>query len=46
MPHVMLFDTIVVNPVWDAVDGNLDIGDVGVEVGFSVPGIRYVGYDE
>ena len=42
----MPFDAIVVNPVWYAVDGNLNIGNVGVEVVFSVPGTRCVGYDE
>ena len=42
----MPFDAVVVNPVWDAVDGNLDIGDVRVEVGFSIPGTSCVGYDE
>ena len=42
----MSFDAIVVNPVWDAVDGNLNIGDVRVEVIFRVPGTRCVGYDE
>ena len=46
MPHVMPFDTIVVNPVWDAVDGNLDIGDVRVEVIFRVPSPRCIGDDE
>ena len=42
----MPFDAIVENPVWDAVDGNLDIGHVGIEVAFSVPGTRCVGNDE
>ena len=42
----MPFDAMVVNPIWDAVDGNLDIGDVGIEVVFSVPGTSCVGYDE
>ena len=42
----MPFDAIVVNPVWDAVDGNLNIGDVGVEVVFRISGPRVVGYDE
>ena len=37
----MPFDAIVLNPVWDAVDGNL-----GIEVVFSVPGTSCVGYDE
>ena len=46
MPHVMPFDAIVVNRVWDAVDGNLDISDVRIEVAFSVPGTRCVRYDE
>ena len=39
----MPFDAIVVNPVWEAIDGNLDIGDVEIEVVFSVPGTRCVG---
>ena len=42
----MPVDVVVVNPVWDAVDGNLNIGDVRVEVVFSVPSPRVVGYDE
>ena len=45
-PHVMPFDAIVVNPAWYAVYGNLNIGDVGIEVIFRVPGTRCVGYDE
>ena len=43
---VIPFDAVVVNPVWDAIDGNLGIGDVGIEEGFRVPGTRCVGYDE
>ena len=42
----MSFDAVVVNPVWDAVDGNLDIGDVRVELLFRVPSPRVVGYDK
>ena len=39
----MPFHAIVVNPVWDAVDGNLNIGDVGIELVFRVPVTRCVG---
>ena len=42
----MPFDAIVVNPVWDAVDCNLNIGDVRVEVVFRISGTRCIGYDE
>ena len=41
-PHVIWFDSVVVNPVWDAIDGNLSIGDVGAEEVFSVPVTRCV----
>ena len=41
----MLFNAVVVNPVWDAVDGNLDFGNVKIEVFFRVPSPRVVGYD-
>ena len=42
----MPFDAIVVNPVWYAVYGNLNIGDVGIKEPFRVSGTRCVGYDE
>ena len=42
----MPFNAIVVNPVWDAVDGNLNIGDVRIEVVFNDSDTRCVGYDE
>ena len=42
----MPFDAIVVNSVWDAVDGNLNIGDVGIEVVFRISCSRVAGYDE
>ena len=44
-PHVAAADTLVVDPVGHAVDRNLHLGDVGVEVGFSVPAAGCVGVD-
>ena len=46
LPHVAATDALVVNPVGHAVDSNLDLGDVGVEELFSVPGTCYEGVDE
>ena len=36
-PHVKRFDSVVANPVWDAIDSNIIIGDVRIEEVFSVP---------
>ena len=46
LPHVAAADALVVDPVGHAVDRNLHLGDVGVEVVFSVPGAGCVGVDE
>ena len=43
--HVAAADALVVDPVGNAVDCNLHLGDVGVEVVFSVPGAGCVGVD-
>ena len=46
LPHVAAVDTFVVNPVGHAVDRNFNLGYVGVEVVFGVPGPGCVGVDE
>ena len=43
--HVAAADALVVHPVGYAVDCNFNLGNVGVEVVFSVPGARHVGVD-
>ena len=46
LPHVAAADALVVHPVGHAVDRNVNSGDVGIEVVFSVPGTGCVGVDE
>ena len=46
LPHVAAADALIVNPVGHAVDRNLHLGDVGVEVLFRVPGTGCVGVDK
>ena len=46
LPHVAAADALVVHPVGHAVDRHLHFSDVGIEVGFRIPGTGYVGVDE
>ena len=46
IPHVAAAVALVVDPVGHAVDRNLHLGDVGVEVVFSVPATGLVRIDE
>ena len=46
LPHVTAADALVVHPVGHAVDRHLHFSDVGIEVGFRIPGTGCVWVDE